>query len=66
MKKIFLLLTLILIGSCNKEDSITIKQDMKYIEGSTPPKIIKPKKKRFKWFKRKKCKTVKSSEPNAQ
>ena len=47
MKKIFLLLTLIVIGSCNKEDSIIIKQDTKYIEVPSTPKIIKPKKKRF-------------------
>jgi len=64
MRKIFLLLTLIVIGSCNKEDSITIKQDTKYIEAPIPPKIIKPKKKRFKWFRRKKYRIVKSFVPN--
>lgn len=58
------MITLIVIGSCNKEDSIIIKKDAKYVEVPSTPKIIKPKKKRFKWFKRKKCKIVKSSEPN--
>ena len=66
MKKTLFLITLILIGSCNKEDSINIKKYTKYIEVPSTPKIIKPKKKRFKSFKRKKCKIVKSSEPNAQ